>query len=45
MFKVQVGLYYQLLREYLTTTVNLKRDLWKNESENKGSYCYPIRCY
>ena len=45
MFKVHVGLNYQLLPEYLATTVNLKRDLLKNKAKNKGSFCSPIRCY
>ena len=35
---VQVGLNYQLLPEYLATTVNHKRDLLKNKSEDKGSF-------
>ena len=38
MFKVQVGLNYQLLPEYQATTVNHKRDLLKNKSEDKGSF-------
>ena len=42
---VQVGLNYQLLPEYLATTVNHKRDLLKNKSEDKGSFWFPIRCY
>ena len=45
MFKVHVGLNYQLLPEYLATTVNLKRDLLKNKSENKGSFCSPISSF
>ena len=45
MFKVHVGLNYQLLPEYLATTVNLKRDLLKNKSKTKGSFRSSIRCY